>query len=103
MSEPDLLKDIETWSGQTTVATRGVNQSGGQVSSASFGVTEQKRAVLQSEDIMRIGEGKQIIRAGKHDGIKLYVADRVPYYTVPRWNEALKDVREVHFGKIQSP
>lgn len=102
VSEPDLLKDIETWSGQMAVATRGVNQSGGQVSSASFGVTEQKRAVLQSEDIMRIGEGKQIIRAGKQDGIKLYVADRVPYYTVPRWNEALKDVREVHFGKNQS-
>lgn len=46
---------------------------------------------------MRIGEGKQIIRTGKQDGIKLYLAERVPYYTVPKWNAALKDVRNVHF------
>jgi len=39
---------------------------------------------------MRIAEGKQ-------DGIKLYLAERVPYYTVPKWNAALKDVRNVHF------
>lgn len=99
VTEPDLLKDIETWSGTKAVATKGVNQSGGQVSSASFGVNEHKRPVLQSEDIMRIGEGKQIIRTGKHDGIKLYLAERVPYYTVPKWDAALKDVRTVHFGK----
>jgi type IV secretion system protein VirD4 len=46
-----------------------------------------------------IGEGKQIIRTGKLGGIRLYVADRVPWFTVPRWRDALKDVREVHFGK----
>ena len=96
VTEPDLLKDIETWSGTKAVATKGVNQSGGQVSSASLGVNEHKRPVLQSEDIMRIGEGKQIIRTGKQDGIKLYLAERVPYYTVPKWNAALKDVRNVH-------
>ncbi len=98
VTESDLLRDIETWSGTKAVATRGVNQSGGQVASASFGVNEHKRPVLQSEDIMRIGDGKQIIRTGKQDGIKLYLADRVPYYTVPRWNAALRDVRDVHFG-----
>ncbi len=35
---------------------------------------------------------------GKHDGIKLYLVERVPYYTVPKWDAALKDVRKVHFG-----
>jgi type IV secretion system protein VirD4 len=97
VTEPDLLKDIETWSGTKAVATKCANQSGGQVSTASFGVNEHKRPVLESEDIMRIGEGKQIIRTGKQDGIKLYLAERVPYYTVPKWNAALKDVRNVHF------
>ena len=29
--------------------------------------------------------------------LQLYFAERVPYYTVPRWNAALKDVRNVHF------
>lgn len=46
---------------------------------------------------IRIGEGKQIIRTGKQDGIKLYLAERVLYYTVPKWDAALKDVRNVHF------
>ena len=35
--------------------------------------------------------------SGKQDDIKLYLAERVPYYTVPKWNTALKDVRNVHF------
>ncbi|MEM7172471.1 MAG: type IV secretory system conjugative DNA transfer family protein [Pseudomonadota bacterium] len=99
ITEPDLLRDVETWSGKTTVATRGVNKSGGQVESASFGISEHARPVLQSEDIMAIGEGKQIIRTGKIGGTRLYIVDRTPWYEVPRWKEALKDVREVHFGK----
>lgn len=46
---------------------------------------------------MRIGEGKKIIRKGKQDCINLYLAERVSYYTVPKWNAALKDVHNVHF------
>lgn len=98
VTEPDLLRDIEIWNGKKTVATRGINQSGGQVASASFGVTEHARPVLQSEDIVAIGEGKQIIRTGKYGGSRLYIADRVSWFEVPRWKDALKDVREVHFG-----
>ena len=98
VTEPDLLRDIETWSGKTAVATRGINQSGGQVASASFGTTEHARPVLQSEDITAIGEGKQIVRTGKIGGTRLYIADRVPWFEVPRWKDALRDVREVHFG-----
>ena len=90
IKETDLLKDFETWSGNKAVAVRGTNQSGGQVESASFGISEHKRPVLQSEDIMAIGEGKQLIRT---NGPHLYVADRVPWYEVPRWSGKLKDVR----------
>ena len=92
IKETDLLKDFETWSGNTAVAVRGTNQSGGQVESASFGISEHKRAVLQSEDIMAIGEGKQLIRT---NGPHLYKADRVPWYEVPSWRGKLKDVREL--------
>lgn len=99
VTEPDLLRDIETWSGKKAVATRGINQSGGSVDSASYGISEHARPVLQSEDIMAIGEGKQIIRTGKIGGSRLYIADRVPFYTVPRWAAAIKDVRKVHFGE----
>ena len=92
IKETDLLKDFETWSGNTAVAVRGTNQSGGQVDSASFGVSEHKRPVLQSENIMAIGEGKQLIRT---NGPHLYVADRVPWFEVPSWKGKLKDVRDL--------
>lgn len=90
VKETDLLKDIELWSGKTTVAIRGANQSGGQVASASFGVNEQARPVLQTEDILAIGEGKQLMRT---NGAHLYLIERVPWFTVPRWQNVLKDVR----------
>ena len=93
VKETDLIKDIEMWSGKRAVAVRGVNQSGGQVSSASFGISEQARPVLQSEDILAIGEGKQLIRT---NGPHLYVADRVPWFKVPSWADALRDVRDLH-------
>jgi type IV secretion system protein VirD4 len=92
VKETDLLKDFETWSGNKTVAVRGTNQSGGQVDSASFGISEQKRPVLQSEDIMAVGEGKQLIRT---NGAHLYIADRVPWFEVPSWQGKIKDVREL--------
>jgi type IV secretion system protein VirD4 len=92
IKETDLLQDIEKWSGNMAVAVRGTTQGGGQVSSASFGIQEQKRPVLQSEDIMAVGEGKQLIRT---NGAHLYIADRVPWFKVPRWADKLKDVREM--------
>lgn len=92
IKETDLLKDFETWSGNKSVAVRGTNQSGGQVDSASFGISEHKRPVLQSEDIMAVGEGKQLIRT---NGAHLFVADRVPWYEVPSWQGKLKDVRDL--------
>ena len=55
-------------------------------------VNEQRRAVLQSDDIMKVGEGKQIIRT---NGARLYVADRVSYYEIPKWNESIKDIRNM--------
>jgi type IV secretion system protein VirD4 len=90
VKDTDLIKDVELWSGKKAVALRGVNQGGGQVASASFGVSEQARPVLQSEDILAIGEGKQLVRT---NGAHLYLLDRVPWYTVPRWANTLKDVR----------
>lgn len=92
IKETDLLKDFETWSGNKSVAVRGTNQSGGQVDSASFGISEHKRPVLQSENIMAVGEGEQLIRT---NGAHLYIADRVSWFDVPSWRGKLKDVREL--------
>lgn len=92
IKETDLLKDFETWSGNKTVAVRGTNLGGGQVEAAGFGINEQKRPVLQSEDIMAVGEGKQLIRT---NGAHLYIADRVPWFEVPSWQGKLKDVRKL--------
>lgn len=93
IEDTTLLRDVEAWSGKMGVAIRGVNNSGGQVASASFGLTEHARAVLQAEDIRAVHQGRQILRiSGNH----LFVADRVPWFKVGRWREALRDVRQLH-------
>jgi type IV secretion system protein VirD4 len=100
VEDPTMLRDIELWSGKKTVAIRGVNNSGGQVSSASFGISEHARPVLQTEDIRAVFHGRQIIRMmGSH----LFVADRVPWFTVPRWSAGLRDVRQLHHNADALP
>ena len=51
IKETALLQDIEKWSGQKTVAVKGINQGGGQVEHGGLGLSHQKRPVLQAEDI----------------------------------------------------
>ncbi|MFF9498110.1 type IV secretory system conjugative DNA transfer family protein, partial [Streptomyces flaveolus] len=93
IEDTTLLRDVEAWSGKMGVAIRGVNNSGGQVASASFGLTEHARPVLQSEDIRAVHQGRQILRvSGNH----LFVADRVPWFKVARWHNVLRDVRQLH-------
>lgn len=94
VEDPQLIQDIELWSGKTSVAIRGANNSGGAVSSASFGISEHARSVLQPENIRAVDEGRQIIRMRGND---LFIADRIPWFTVPRWASALKDVRTLHY------
>lgn len=95
VEDPSLLRDVEYWSGNTSVVQVNPSHSGGQVASASFGRGEQKRPVLQVEDIRRIGEGQQIV---KLPGFPLFVADRIPYWGIMPWKSQLRDVRELHFG-----
>ena len=93
VDDTTLLRDIETWSGKKAVAIRGVNNSGGQVASASFGISEHARPVLQAEDIRTINDQQMILRVrGNH----LFVVDRVPWFKVARWRDALRDVRTLH-------
>ncbi|MCP1551673.1 MULTISPECIES: type IV secretory system conjugative DNA transfer family protein [Methylorubrum] len=100
VEDTSLLRDVEAWSGKMGVAIRGVNNSGGQVASASFGLTEHARPVLQAEDIRAVHQGRQILRvSGNH----LFVADRVPWFTVPRWRDALRDVRTLHHAVSAPP
>ena len=100
VEEPGVIADIERWSGNTTVLTRGVNHSGGVVEAASANLGEGRRAVLQSEDIRAIGAGKQIIKVA---GVPhLFVCDRVPYFDVSPWRAQISDVRALHRGEIDA-
>lgn len=94
VEEPELLRDIEKWSGNMTVLLRGVNHSGGVVESAGANLGEGRRAVLQSEDIRAIGDGRQIIKVAGCP--YLFVCDRPPFYAIMPWAKQLLDVRTLH-------
>lgn len=95
VEDPSLLKDIEYWSGNTSIVQVRPSHSGGPVATSSLGRTEVKRPVLQAEDIRRIGEGQEII---KLPGFPLFVIDRIPYWRVTPWKSQIRDVRDLHFG-----
>jgi type IV secretion system protein VirD4 len=92
--EPDLLRDLELWSGNQTILTRGVGHNGGTVETASANLGETRRSVLQSEDIFSLGRGRQIVRV--HDMPRLLACDTVPFFNVTPWKDQLRDVRDLH-------
>jgi type IV secretion system protein VirD4 len=94
--DPELLRDVELWSGNATILMPGVSHSGGVVNSASANLGEAKRAVLQSEDI--VGRPELLIRFS--DMPHLVRADSVPFYTVDPWSERIGDVRKLHRGDV---
>ena len=96
VEDPSLLRDVEYWSGNTSIVQLNPSHAGGAVASASLGRSEQKRPVLQVEDIRRINEGQQIV---KLPGCPLFVMARVSYWQVEPWASQLRDVRELHFGE----
>lgn len=96
VEDPSLMADIERWSGNRTVLMRGVNRSGGTVESAGANLGEARRAVLQSENIRGIGDGRQIIRVAGMPS--LFECDRVPFYEVDPWKSQIRDVRDLHKG-----
>jgi type IV secretion system protein VirD4 len=97
VEDPDLIRDLELWSGNVTIVTHGLNVGGGAVETAGSNRNEARRPVLQSEDIRGIGAGRQIIKVA---GLPpLFVCERLPYYTVNPWKAQLRDVRDLHAGK----
>ncbi|MBV2147685.1 type IV secretory system conjugative DNA transfer family protein [Sphingobium sp. AS12] len=97
VEDPDLLRDVEKWSGNRTIVTHGQNVGGGAVESAGNNRGETRRAVLQSEDIRAVGAGRQIIKVA---GIpSLFVCDRLPFYAVDPWKDQIGDVRDLHKGE----
>lgn len=99
VEDPSLLKDLEFWSGNTSVVQVNPSHSSGTVAQAGFGRGERARKVLQVEDIRRINDGKQII---KLPGYPLFVTDRISYWQVDPWKHQLRDVRDLHFGKVET-
>jgi type IV secretion system protein VirD4 len=98
VEEPSVIADIERWSGNTTVLTRGVNHNGGVVEAASANLGESRRFVLQSEDIRAIGSGRQILKVAGTPF--LFVCDRLPYFVVEPWRSDIRDVRDLHQGAV---
>lgn len=94
--EPELIRDIELWSGNMTVISRGVSHSGGTVETAGANLGETRRAVLQSESIVGLDEPNMIIRAASMP--RLLIAQAVPFYAVEPWRNQLRDVRLLHKG-----
>lgn len=94
--EPDLVRDIELWSGNETILMSGVSHNGGTVETAGANLGEAKRAVLQSEDIVGLGPTRQIIRVSGMP--RLMVADSVPFFAVSPWKDQIRDVRALHTG-----
>ncbi|WP_288805593.1 type IV secretory system conjugative DNA transfer family protein [uncultured Novosphingobium sp.] len=97
VEDPDLLRDVEKWSGNRTIVTHGLNVGGGAVESAGTNRSEARRPVLQSEDIRAVGAGRQIIKVA---GVPpLFVCERLPFYTVDPWKDQIGDVRDLHKGQ----
>lgn len=97
VEEPELLRDIEKWSGNETVLLHGVNHSGGVVEAAGANLGEGRRSVLQSEGIRAVGAGRQIIKIAGWP--HLFVCDRPPFYAVAPWGQQIRDVRKLHSGE----
>lgn len=95
--EPDLIRDIELWSGNKTVLMNGVSHNGGTVETAAANLGEARRAVLQSEDIIGLGAKRQILRVSGMP--RLLVADTIPFFDVAPWKNQLRDVRTMHQGE----
>lgn len=99
VQEPDLIRDVELWSGNRTVLMRGVSHNGGTVETAAANLGESRRTVLQSEDILGLGRAKQILRVAGMP--RLVIADCVPFFDVDPWKDQIKDVRKLHRGEAE--
>lgn len=94
--EPDLLKDISLWSGSRTILSRGVSHNASPVETGAANLGEAKRPVLQTEDILALGTGQQIMRVTSMP--HLLIADAVPFFKVEPWSSHIRDVRKLHLG-----
>lgn len=94
--EPDLLKDIELWSGTKTILQGGVSHNGGVIQTANANLSETKRPVLQAGDVIALGPTRQVIRVASMP--HLLISDAVPYFTVDPWRDQVRDVRDLHKG-----
>lgn len=97
--EPDLLKDIELWSGTKTILQGGVSHSGGVVQTANANQSENKRPVLQAGDVIALGPTRHVIRVASMP--HLLISDAVPYFTVDPWRGQVRDVRDLHKGNSE--
>ncbi len=100
ITEPHVLKDLEYWSGNRTILNHNIGHNAGVSQAGSSGLNETKRNVLQAEDILSLNKDQHIIRVSNM--ARLIIADTTPYFEVPEWKAAIKDVREMHVNGSQT-
>ncbi|UDF05353.1 type IV secretory system conjugative DNA transfer family protein [Asticcacaulis sp. AND118] len=91
--DPALLRDISLWSGNMTVLSQGQSHSGGKLEAANASLSESKRPVLQSEDVLALGNS-QIVRIANQP--HLFVISTRPYFKIAPWMVWIRDVRSIH-------
>ena len=97
VQDPNLVRDIGVWSGTSSVVLNNQSYSGGMIEAANAGLSENKRDLLQPENIFRATiTRRQIIKIRTLP--YLLVADTVPYYLVHPWKHQIRDVRDLHNG-----
>jgi len=95
VEDPRLIDDVAKWSGKMTVQNISRSVSWGETPSSSISSNEVVRDVLQPEDIRSTGDGQQILRI---PGMPLFVASRIPWFDVRRYQNMLRDVRKIADG-----
>ena len=93
--DTSLMRDLEYWSGKTSVNIIGANMSDGSQTGTGINLTEQARPLLQVEDMRNLGEREQLIFLQRGPVFK---AKLQPWYTTEDHAEVLADTRDVLRG-----
>lgn len=97
ITDTGLISDIKVWSGETSVILQGDSYNGGSIQNSGSSISEQRRSVLQSEDILNYGDNRQLLRFAGFP--HLVEADRVPWYELSPYRDQLQDTRLLFSGE----
>ena len=92
LPDTETLKEIEHWSGKTSVMVRGFNVNQNQVAGSGDTLGEQSRPLLQVEDVRRATGGETGLLESRDHGY--FTVDMPNFWERPEMSSYLRDVRE---------